>query len=95
MVFEYTDGIQVTGLTNPNYDFEYQEGTLIINDTTLPNNGSGYYKITGTLGKNNWYISDIQISTTNKDGYDQISSDGINFQTIKKLISLAILDVLI
>ncbi len=77
----YTDGIQVTGLTNPNYDFEYQEGTLIINDTTLPNNGSGYYKITGTLGKNNWYISDIQISTINKDGYDEISSDGINFQT--------------
>ncbi len=77
----YTDGIQVTGLTNPNYDFEYQEGTLVINDTTLPNNGSGYYKIEGTKGKNNWYVSDIKISTLNKDGYDQISSDGINFQT--------------
>ncbi|MCI9292157.1 MAG: hypothetical protein HFF02_02510, partial [Erysipelotrichaceae bacterium] len=77
----YTDGIQVTGLTNPNYDFEYQEGTLVINDTTLPNNGSGYYKIEGTKGKNNWYVSDIKISTLNKDGYDLISSDGITFGT--------------
>ena len=30
---------------------------------SLPNNGSGYYKIEGTKGKNNWYVSDIKIST--------------------------------
>ncbi len=77
----YTDGIQVIGLANPNYEFIYQDGTLIINDTTLPNNGSGYYKVDGTLGKNNWYISDVLISTTGKDGYDLISADGISFQS--------------
>ncbi len=78
---QYTDGIQASGLSNPNYEFEYQEGTLIINSNSLPNNGEGYYKVTGTKGKNNWYISDVQISTTNKNGYDEISNDGINFQT--------------
>ena len=77
----YTDGIQASGLSNPNYEFEYQEGTLIVNSNALPNNGEGYYKVTGTKGKNNWYISDVQISTTNKNGYDEISKDGINFQT--------------
>ena len=77
----YTDGIQASGLSNPNYDFVYQEGTLIVNSNALPNNGEGYYKVTGTKGKNNWYISDVQISTTNKNGYDEISKDGINFQT--------------
>ncbi len=77
----YTDGIQASGLSNPNYEFEYQDGTLIINTNTLPNNGEGYYKVTGTKGKNNWYISDVEISTTNKNGYDEISDDGINFQT--------------
>ncbi len=77
----YTDGIQASGLSNPNYEFEYQEGTLIINSNALPNNGEGYYKVTGTKGKNNWYISDVKISTTNKNGYDEISNDGINFQT--------------
>ncbi len=77
----YTDGIQASGLSNPNYEFEYQEGTLIINSNSLPNNGEGYYKVTGIKGKNNWYISDVQISTTNKNGYDEISNDGINFQT--------------
>ena len=77
----YTDGIQASGLSNPNYDFVYQDGTLIINSNALPNNGSGYYKVTGTKGKNNWYISDVKISTTGKDGYDEISKDGISFQT--------------
>ena len=77
----YTDGIQASGLSNPNYEFEYQEGTLIINSNSLPNNGEGYYKVTGTKGKNNWYISDVEISATGKNGYDEISNDGINFQT--------------
>ena len=78
---KYTDGIQASGLSNPNYEFEYQEGTLIINSNSLPNNGEGYYKVTGTKGKNNWYISDVEISATGKNGYDEISNDGINFQT--------------
>ncbi len=78
---KYTDGIQASGLSNPNYEFEYQEGTLIINSNALPNNGEGYYKVTGTKGKNNWYISDVEISATGKNGYDEISNDGINFQT--------------
>ena len=77
----YTDGIQASGLSNPNYEFEYQEGTLIINSNSLPNNGEGYYKVTGTKGKNNWYISDVEISATGKNGYDEISDDGISFQT--------------
>ena len=78
---QYTDGIQASGLSNPNYDFVYQDGTLIINSNNLPNNGLGYYTISGTKGRNNWYISDIEIATTGKDGYDEISKDGINFQT--------------
>ena len=77
----YPDGIQVSGLSNPNYEFVYEEGTLVINSTSLPNNGSGYYKVTGTKGKNNWYVSDVKISTTGKDGYDLISEDGISFQS--------------
>lgn len=76
----YTDGIQASGLSNPNYEFIYQEGTLIINSNNLPNNGSGYYTVSGTKGKNNWYVSDVRISTTGKNGYDEISKDGINFQ---------------
>ncbi len=78
---KYTDGIQASGLSNPNYEFEYQEGTLIINSNSLPNNGEGYYKVTGTKGKNNWYISDVEISATGKNGYDEISNDGISFQS--------------
>ena len=78
---QYTDGIQASGLSNPNYDFVYQDGTLIINSNSLPNNGSGYYTISGTKGRNNWYISDIEITTTGKDGYDEISKDGVSFQT--------------
>ena len=31
----YTDGIQASGLSNPNYDFVYQEGTLIVNSNAL------------------------------------------------------------
>lgn len=77
----YNDGIQVNGLSHPNYEFIYEEGTLIINSNSLPNNGNGYYKVEGTKGKNNWYVSDVRISTTGKDGYDQISADGISFQT--------------
>jgi len=77
----YTDGIQASGLSNPNYEFVYQEGTLIINSNALPNNGEGYYKVSGTKGKNNWYISDVEISATGKNGYDEISNDGISFQT--------------
>ncbi len=77
----YSDGIQVSGLSNPNYEFVYEDGTLIINSNALPNNGSGYYKVIGTKGKNNWYVSDVKISTTGKDGYDLISEDGISFQS--------------
>lgn len=83
----YTDGIQASGLSNPNYDFIYQDGTLIINSNNLPNNGSGYYTVSGTKGKNNWYVSDVLISTTGKDGYTEISSDGISFQTAALIYS--------
>jgi len=76
----YTDGIQVSGLANPNYEFVYKTGTLNINDAVLSDSGDPYYTMTGTKGKNGWYISDIQIATTGRDGYDEISLDGITFQ---------------
>lgn len=77
----YSDGIQASGLSHANYEFIYEDGVLVINSNSLPNNGSGYYKIEGTKGKNNWYVSDVKITPTGKDGYDEISTDGITFQS--------------
>lgn len=75
----YTIDVQDEYGNTAQYQFDVVPASA--NAPQLPNNGSGYYKIDGTKGKDNWYVSDVKITPTGKDGYDEISSDGVTFQT--------------
>ena len=75
----YTIDVQDEYGNTAQYQFDVVPASA--NAPQLPNNGSGYYKIDGTKGKDNWYVSNVKITPTGKDGYDEISSDGVTFQT--------------
>lgn len=67
--------ITASGASSRNYIFTYQEGILSI--TGKATITSADYTITGTKGKNDWYVSDVVI--TPKNGFTQIW-DGVEWK---------------